>query len=40
MVLEEERVGQVGRRGSKGRAPGQVIQTSVCFSLTGVVVEV
>lgn len=33
-------MGQVGRRGSKGRTPGQVIQAGVGLSLTGVVVEV
>lgn len=39
MVLEEERVGEVGRRGSERRAPRQVTQARVSLSLTGVVVE-
>lgn len=39
LVLEEERVGEVGRRGSERRAPRQVTQTGVSLSLTGVVVE-
>lgn len=40
LVLEEEGVGQVGRRGSKRRAPRQVTQARVSLSLTGIVVEV
>ena len=40
LVLEQERVGEVGRRGSEGRAPRQVTQAGVSLSLTGVVVEV
>lgn len=40
MVLEEEGVGQVGRRGSERRAPRQVTQARVGLSLAGVVVQV
>lgn len=40
MVLEEEGVGEVGRRGSERGAPGEVAQAGVSLSLTGVVVEV
>lgn len=40
LVLEEEGVGQVGRRGSKRRAPSKVTQARVSLSLTGVVVKV
>lgn len=39
-MLEEEGVRQVGRRGSKSRAPRQVAQAGVSLSLTGVVVQV
>lgn len=39
-MLEEEWVGQVGRRGSKRRAPCQVTQARVSLSLTGIVVQV
>lgn len=40
MVLEKQRVGQVGRGGSKGGPPGQVTEARVSLSLTGVVVKV
>lgn len=40
LVLEEQGVGQVGRRGSKGGAPCQMTQPGVSLSLTGVVVQV
>lgn len=40
MVLEEEGVGHVGRRGSKRRAPRQMTQARVSLSLTGIVVKV
>lgn len=40
LVLEEEGVGQVGRRGSKCRAPCQVTQAGVSLSLTCIVVQV
>lgn len=40
LVLEEERVCQVGRRGGEGGAPCQVAQARVRLPLAGVVVEV
>lgn len=40
LVLEEERVRQVGRRGGEGGAPRQVAQARVRLPLAGVVVEV
>lgn len=38
-MLEEDGVCKVGRRGSKGRTPGQVTQAGVSLSLTGIVVQ-
>lgn len=40
LVLEEQRVAEVGRRGREGRAPGQVTQTRVGLPLAGVAVQV
>lgn len=40
LVLQEEGVGQVGRRRSERRAPRQVSQARMSLSLTGVVVQV
>ena len=40
LVLQEEGVGEVGRRGPERRAPGQVAEAGVSLSLAGVVVEV
>lgn len=39
-MLQEQAVGQVGRGRAERRTPGQVAQTGVGFSLTGIVVEV